>query len=263
MLSHALFLAPLLFMSSLSIADTAKPKDAVTTQTPPKVIALGSEKLAASINGSFYHPDDLAGIQCAVAINWSDFYNAAKVKVPEERLHVIEGVQIHSTAVRNKTPELTFSWLNGQLDTKDQLESGIQEIVGGFYQSYWSLLAVPPIPRVTDISRIEPQPDGTNKVYESDANNRVVIDLDRRDTPTHYAFDTPAFKGTFDLQFVESPTPSPGDVRRLSDVHILANVGASSFNVGVRLDYQPVDGFYIPRHVTYEIVGAYSQGRRI
>src|ERR1035441_9056484 len=157
----------------------------------------------------------------------ADFYNALKMKVPEERMHKIESLQIHSTAFRGKTAELTFDWLKGPADTKDELEGGMKQIIGGFYQTYWSLMATAPIPRARDISRIEPQPDGTTKLFEADANNKIEIDLDSKQTPTHYAFDTAAFKGTFDLQYVDSPKPSPGDLRRLSDSHIVANIGAS------------------------------------
>ncbi len=257
MLLRTLFLAPILFMSSLAVADSSKSKDAAAAQTPPKVTAPDSSKLAGAVNGSFYHPDGLSGIQCTVAMNWSDFYNALRVKVPEERMHEIEGLQIHSTAFRGKAVELTFDWLNGPVDTKDQLEGGMKQIVGGFCQTYWSLMASAPIPRATDISRIEPQPDGTTKVFESDANNKIEIDLDDKKTPTHHTFDTAVFKGTFDLQYVDSPKPSPGDLRRLSDSHIMANIGASSFNVAIHLEYQLVDGFFVPGHVSYDIVGAY------
>ena len=258
MLLRTLFLAPILFISSLAFADSSKSKDAGAAQTPPKVTAPDSSKLSESVNGSFYHPDGLSGIQCTIAMNWSDFYNALKMKVPEERMHKIESLQIHSTAFRGKTAELTFDWLKGPADTKDELEGGMKQIIGGFYQTYWSLMATAPIPRARDISRIEPQPDGTTKLFEADANNKIEIDLDSKQTPTHYAFDTAAFKGTFDLQYVDSPKPSPGDLRRLSDSHIVANIGASSFNVGIHLDYQQVDGFFVPRHVSYDIAGAYS-----
>lgn len=44
----------------------------------------------------------------------------------------------------------------------------------------------------------------------------------------------------------------------MSGAHILANIGASSFNVEIRMDYQKVDGFFVPQHVTYDIVGAYA-----
>lgn len=258
MRSRVSFLVPLLLMSHMALADSAKPKEADAAKVAPKVAAPDAEKLAKSVNASFYHPEQLNGIQCAVTVDWPKLFEALKTKVPEERMHMLENVQIHSTALRNKSAELTFSWPDGAPSTKDQLEGGLRQMVGGFYQSYWSLMASAPIPKASEISRIEPQADGTTKIYESDANNKVVIDLDSNKTPTHYAFDTTAFKGVFDLKYVDSPKPSAGDLRRMSSAHILANIGASSFNVEIRMDYQPVDGFFVPQHVTYDIVGAYA-----
>jgi hypothetical protein len=255
-----LLIAHILLVSSAMADGPLSTKSQVVAggQIPVKSLPFDPQKLAASINGSFYRPDQLSGLQCAVSVDWAGFYNGLKIKVPEARLHAIDGVQIHYTAIRNKTPDVTFNWVNGEPDTRDQLEGGIKQIVGGFYQTYWPLMASPPITKAAEIQRIEPQADGTKKIYESDANNKVVIDLDKNDTPTHYAFDTPAFKGAFDLQFVDSPEPTANDLRRISQLHLVTNIGASSLNVQVDLDYQPVEGYVVPRHVTYNVVGAYS-----
>jgi hypothetical protein len=258
MFIRAFLLVPVLLMTSLSVANSPKSKNANAEQKSPEASLPNLQKFADSVNGSYYHPDLLPGLQCTVAVDWSDLFNSAKVKVPQERMHAIDGAQIQFKTLRNKPPEFTFSWLNGPPDTRDQLEGGIRQMVGGFYQSYWSLVASPPIPKASEISRVEPQPDGTTKIYESDPNNKVVIDLDQHDTPTHYAFDTPAFKGTIDIKYADSSTPVPGDLRRISSFHVMANVGASSFNVGVDLDYQQVEGYFVPRRVTYNLVGAYS-----
>ncbi len=258
MLSRVFLLGPVLLMTSLWAADSAKPKAADDAQKQPKVSNPDLQKLADNVNGSYYHPDRLPGLQCTVAIDWSGLYNALKVKVPPERLHAIEGVQIHSKALRNKPPEITFSWLNGAPDTKDQLEDGTRQMIGGLYQWYWSMMASPPLLKTSDNFRLEPQPDGTAKLYESDPNNKIVVDLDKNDAPTRYAFDTPAFKGTFDFTYVDSPAPARGDLRRVSSVHVVSNFGASSFNVGLDFDYQQVDGYFVPKHVTYNLIGAYS-----
>lgn len=213
MLRRVLLFLCLLFLNCLAFADSTKPKAEGTAEATPKVTAPDAEKLAKSVNASFYHPDQLNGIQCAVTVDWPKLFEALKTKVPEERMHALESVQIHSTALRSKPTELTISWPDGAPTTKDQLEGGLRQMVGGFYQTYWSLMATVPMPKASDISRIEPQPDGTTKVYESDANNKVIIDLDNQYTPTHYGFDTTAFKGAFDLKYVDSPNQSPGDLR--------------------------------------------------
>jgi len=74
----------------------------------------------------------------------------------------------------------------------------------------------------------------------------------------HYTLDSPAMNGTIDLHYVSSPKPVPGDLRRISSMDASEQIGNSTMNVTLSLDYQAVDGLYIPSHVSYNIGGAYS-----
>jgi hypothetical protein len=238
-------------------APSSKPKSA-ESQISVKSLPIDPQKLAAALNGSFYHPDQLSGIQCAVAVDWQSFFGALNVKIPDARKRAVDGLQIHYDAVRNKRPEVNFVWANGRADTADQLEDGTRQIISGFYQMYWPMMASALAPKPEEIGRVESQPDGTIKVFQSDPNSKIGISLNKNSEPVHWDVDTPAYKGAFDLDFVDSPSPAPGDLHRLSKLHIVTNTGASTMNVLISLDYQPVDGVNIPHHVTYDIVGAYS-----
>jgi len=144
------------------------------------------------------------------------------------------------------------------LDNKEQFEDGLKQMLGGFYQMYWNLVASSPIDNAAEITKIEPLPDGGAKVYSSSQNINVVIITDKERTPTHYTLDSPAMNGTIDLRFISSPKPTPGDLRRISSMDLTEQIGNSTMNVKLSLDYQAVGGFYIPRHVSYNLGGAYS-----
>jgi hypothetical protein len=236
----------------------ANPQDVAPNRIPANNLPIDPQKLATAINASFYHPDKLNGITCAVRGDWSTMYKSLNIAPPEPRMLAIKGLKMRYTAVRKKLPELTFDWTSGPPDLKDEFETGVKQMIGGFYQSYWTVMATPPMNSGSEIGRIEPQTDGTTKLYQSDKDNKVSITIDKNDAPTHYEFDTPAAKGEFDLQYVASPNPVPGDLRRISNLHINSKIGESSFNVAVSMTYQALDEFFVPRRVRYEMIGAYS-----
>lgn len=251
-------LVPILLIGILSATGPARPQTVESAQKPAKASTPDFQKLADAVNGSFYHPDQLPGLQCTVVIDWSTSINSAGAKVPQERIHTLDGVQIQARAIRNKAPELQFRWFNGVLDTKDQFELGIRGFIANFYQGYWSTMASPPIPNVSEISKVEPQPDGTTKIYlsdSSDPNKKSVMTVNRRNAPTHYALDAPMFKGTIDVDYADSPAHVTGDLRRISSYHVIANMGASSFNASEAFDYQVVEGYSVPNHVTFNLIG--------
>jgi hypothetical protein len=131
-------------------------------------------------------------------------------------------------------------------------------MLGGFYQAYWSLVASPPIGSAAEISKIEPLPDGGAKVYTSSQSSSVVITVDKENVPTHYKLETPALNGSVDLRYLPAPKPIPGDLRRISNMDVSEQIGTSIINIKLNLDYQAVDGFYIPAHISYDVGGAYS-----
>ena len=236
----------------------ANPQGTAPYQIPASNPPIDPQKLASAINASFYHPDKLNGITCAVRGDWPAMYKSLNITPPVPRMLAIKGLKMRYTAARKKLPELTFDWTSGPPDMKDEFETGVKQMIGGFYQSYWTVMATPPMNSGSEIARIEPQKDGTTKVYESGKDSKVAIILDKNDTPTHYEFDTPAAKGEFDLQYIASPNPVPGDLRRISNLRINSKIGESSFNVAVSMTYQVVDEFFVPRRIRYEMIGAYS-----
>jgi len=212
--------------------------------------------VTAAIRDSYYHPDEMHGLDCAISVDWRAFFSALKLNPAADRLKAIQNLKIRSQAVREKKPEVTFEWAGGSLDTKEQLENGLKETLDGFYQVYWSMVASSPIGSAADLVKIEPLPDGGVKAYFSSQNANLVISTDKDRTPTHFTMDSPAMNGTIDLHYVSSPKPVPGDLRRISSMDLTEQIGNSTINAKLSLDYQAVGGFYIPRHVSYNVGGA-------
>jgi hypothetical protein len=227
---------------------------AASAVTLPKDAA----KLAALIQGSYYHPDELTSLDCAVFVDWAALFGSMKMTAPEERLKVLKALKVHSHAVRGKVAELAFDWAGGELTTKDQMENGMKQMVGGFYQMYWPMFATSLITKGDELKNVEPQPDGSAKVDLSSPGTSLVITVSSDGTPRHWELDSPAMKGSIDPEFTPSPKPVAGDMSRISGMKVVQRIGESNMDVNLSLDYQEVDGFFVPSVVSFAIVGAYS-----
>lgn len=256
------FLVSLLCLSSTGLLAQQQP--AVSSPTPASVkpaadpLQTNPAKFTEAVRSSYYHPDDLSGIACDVSIDWASFFSTLKVTVPPERLKAVQGLKTHVQATRGKLPEYTFDWAGGVIDKKDQMEDSVKQMVSGFYQMYWNMIAAFPVQSTAEVKTIEPQADGGAKVYISDQNSSVVVTTSPDHVPTHYSFDSPLMKGVMDTTYTPSPNPVPGDLRRLTDIHVSQQIGASTMNVSVSLDYQQMGGYYIPQHVTFGLSNTYS-----
>jgi len=254
---------PLLLLAIYTIAlgaeqATRPPVDSGKVIVPVRNLPYNPAKVALDIRNSYYHPDELTGLDCTISVDWPALFSALKVNVPADRLKVLQGLKIQSRAVRAKIPEFTFDWTSGPFDNSEQFVSGFKQMASGFYQIYWPMIASAPIKDAADITKVEPQQDGSAKVYSSGPNIGVVMTIDEKSIPTHYTVESPVMNGTIDPHYIASPKPVSGDLRRISSVDVTEQVGTSTMNVKLNLDYQEVNGFYVPKHVSFDLVGAYS-----
>jgi hypothetical protein len=254
------FLLALLLSPTIVCAQQAADKPAAPAQATATVIALPTNpsKMAEVIRGSYYHPDDLASLDCSVSIDWVKFFSALKTNLPDDRLKLLQGLKIHSHAVRGKVPELTYDWTAGNLSTKDQMESGFNQAIGGFYQMYWSILGGSLVKTGDDIKKVELLPDGSANVDLSSDGASFVAAVNNDGSLGHMVLDSPAMKGTIDPQYVASPHPVPGDLRRISNVKVVERIGESNINAELSVDYQEAGGFVIPKSVLFTAAGAFS-----
>jgi hypothetical protein len=232
-------------------------------KSEPVAVPAGSlpydpAKVAAAIRDSNYHPDELSGLDCDLSIDWPALFTSLKANLATDRLKTLQGLKVRSHAARGNAIELTLQWTDGKLDTKQQMEDGLKQMVGGFYQMYWPMVASSSFSKASDYTRIDPEPNGGAKLYSSSQNMSLVVTIDKDSTPTHLSLESPVMNGTFDFQYTPSPRPVPGDLRRISAITASEKIGDSAFNLKLDLDYQEVGGFNVPRHVNFGLVGAYS-----
>lgn len=258
MLGKFAFLQAVLGVALLGAQEPAAPaQTGLANGAPDKKLSAEAEKLTAKVLDSYYHPDNLPGLACDVIPDWQAFFASANVAVPPDSMEEIQALKVHVRAVRDETPEFAFDWTKARPANSAQIESGLKQMIGGFYEIYWPLFASPPIKYTAVISKIEPQPDGSTKVYESDPNAYVVMTVDKHGTPTHYTMQSPSMTGVVDPHYAPSPHPKRGDRQRITSVEATQQAGAATVQVRVTADYQPLDGYFVPRHVTYGRVGAY------
>jgi hypothetical protein len=254
---------PRIFVLSLLVVSAtllAAQQPATTARKPNEAgVTAGNlpndlKKMAAAIRGSYYHPDDLSSLDCDVNIDWTAFSKALKLDAQADRMAMLQGLKIRSSAPRGKLPEVKFDWTAGVPDNSDKLTDGLKKMIGGFYQFYWPMIAASPVANANDMNRVEPLPDGTKKIYSSAQSINMVMAVDKENTPTHYAFDGTVIKGTMNAHYVASPHPAPGDLRRVSSMDVSEETGNSAINVAITLDYQEADGFYVPKNVSFNLM---------
>jgi hypothetical protein len=229
------------------------------TKIPVKGLPFDAIKVLTAMKDSYYRPDDLSGLSCTVSMDWDSMFAAMKQTPSADRLKTLRGVKVQSEAVRGQKTKFTFDWSGGTLDTKDQLESSIQQMVGGFYDMYWPLMASFPIDNAAEIKEIVPQADGGAMLSLPKGAMKISFRVDKDNVPTNFSFENPMMKGSTDFRYKPSPDPVPGDLRRISGLKVSQTVGASNMNVDVGVDYQTVGGFHIPKHVDFGL-GTFAIG---
>ena len=71
----------------------------------------------------------------------------------------------------------------------------------------------------------------------------MELTIDKDGVPAHYTVDGPGMKGMIDLHYLTSAPQTPGDARRISSLDLTEQIGSSTINMGISMDYQAVDMF--------------------
>lgn len=259
MLGKVALMQALLGSALLGAQQPAAPTQNGPGAGPPDTgLSAQAKALTAKVLDSYYHPDKLLGLECDVTPDWPAFFASANVAAPPDSTQAIGALKVHVRTLRDQTPEFAFDWTRGRATNAGQIEASLKQMIGGFYDVYWPLFASPAIKYTAAISKIEPQADGTTKVYESDPNAYVVMTVDKQGTPTQYTVQSPAMNGVVEPHYTPTPHQVRGDRRRITSVDVSRQAGASTIKVQVSVDYQPVKKYFVPKHVSYRRVGAYT-----
>lgn len=252
-----------LFIAAASVSSAQQAPSSTehtfTIQLQPKTPFNDHATLASAVNDSYYQPDSLSNLACGIDVDWPIFFNTLKVEVPPERLKIVEALKIRVNAQRGKIAEVTFDWAGGTPNGgQEQIESGLKQMVGGFFQFYWSLAAATFLQNPSEINKTEQIPYGALKIYTSGGGANTVISVDKDFSPTNLTVDAPSMKINMDMQYHPSPKPAPGDRRRLSNIDVDEQIGTSNIKAGIGFDYQSAGDFFVPQHILFNVPGAYS-----
>jgi PBP1b-binding outer membrane lipoprotein LpoB len=96
---------------------------------PVKNLPIDSDKLADAMRDSYYHPDNLAALECNVSFDWSGVLHALKIDLLEtEQAKIVDGLKVRTRAARNEATEVTLTWTGGEPpENKARIESAIKK----------------------------------------------------------------------------------------------------------------------------------------
>ena len=222
----------------------------------PRVSAPESGNLARDIGASYYHPDALTGMACRVAIDFDSLIQ--QIRPSASGAAKLGDVGISVVAMRGQMAKTEIVWSGAGPVTKDQIEAGVKQMLGGFFQTYWQLAASSMAPGPGEKFEAESITDGGHILHSHGPGENLTLQVDSENIPTEGFIDATALKARFRFHFMPSPNPVAGDLRRLTAMEFAEQIGTTNMNGNISMDYQTVEGFHIPRHVTFGVGGAFS-----
>ncbi|HYA17237.1 MAG TPA: hypothetical protein VEF06_07215 [Bryobacteraceae bacterium] len=219
----------------------------VTAQQAP---LEGPERQAVlrQLDASYYHPDNLASIECNVGLDFSSVIAALGGNADAAKS--LSGISIKVKAARGEITKLEVSWPPDTKLNKEQMQQSLQQMVGGFFQMYWSVFAASIVTPPADAVSIEPRAGGGYTMHQRSNNMDTLASLDQDFLPNQLELHSAVMNGTMDFHFSASENPQPGDLRRITGLDVSQQVASSSMQIKIDLDYQRVDGLAIPHRVS-------------
>ncbi len=213
-------------------------------------------KLFSDIDASYYHADDLVGLDCAVALDFASVLKQMGRQDTDAAMKVLSGVTIKVHAVRGESTGIDIAGFDRDFPGRESIESGFRQMFAGFFQMYWSLAGPFVPPGESAKFQIEARAAGGH-VFHANANGvGMTLAVDRDNVPAKALVNTAAMKVEMELRFAPPEDPKPGDLRRLSSLDFSQHVGTTNMNGRIGMDYQTVAGFHVPRQVSMGIGGS-------
>jgi hypothetical protein len=215
-------------------------------------------KLEADMRASYYHPDALWGLDCAVAIEFGSLFKQLGQPISPEQASAVNGVAIKTHAMRGQKPVVDITWAHEASPGGEYLESGVRQLLGSIFGIYWTFIVTAPRALPSDNVHVEPGTGGGHVSVFSGGGIQMRIEADRDNVPRKFQIVNAVTKITMEPHYSPSPNPTPGDLRRITSVDQSQQIGTNITHVRFELDYQEVGGFNIPHHVSYVIGDAFA-----
>jgi hypothetical protein len=259
----------LICFTSLAAQDSAHQQPKAPAPDPPTAASpqLDVLGLAAAIGSSYYHPDDLSSMHCAVEADWDALATQLKSSSATETINALKQAKVRVHAERGKEPRVDVDWGPGDVANKEILEEGMRKALSGFFKIYWPLDASSISPTTDENPKLEAADDGGYVVRFDTPDAQVAEEVDKRGIVTRLSYTSPAGASSatttttttiLEPRFSEAPNDIPGHPRLLTAIDVTQQMGTTKAGVHVALDYQSAGGVHIPSHVTFAIPQSYT-----
>lgn len=192
-------------------------------------------------------------ISCGVVLDWDRFFQRMKIEQTEATKARLEKLKEMKIAVVSRDADHTEVKIDSD-NASNGLVDGLRQQLQGFFQVYWSeaygrLLVV----KREDHFELNGGPDGYLLKIQSGV-AKVSIAMDKSYLITRTSFETPQMSG------VAIPGFAKGEdgLLRLRSLDQTIDMGATKMVVNIAFDYQRVDSFDIPQHITMELPGSFN-----
>ena len=194
-----------------------------------------------------------SSISCGVSVDWDGFFQRLKIEQTEatkERTAKLKDMKISVVTRDADHTEVKVdpdNWPNG-------LTEGLRQQLRGFFQMYWSeaygrLLVV----KREDHFELIPGAEGY-VLKTQNGSAKVAIELNKSYLITRTSFETPQMSAVATPGFVKGED----GLLRLRSLDQTIDMGATKMVVNIALDYQRVDGYDIPQHLSMALPGSFS-----
>ncbi len=95
-----------------------------------------------------------------MAVDFTGFLKQLGQSPDGERMKAMNGMRVNVHAFRGQNAVIDIAWSQGALAGKENMESGLKQILNGFFHMYWPILASSLAPGPHDSVRAEAKAGG-------------------------------------------------------------------------------------------------------
>jgi hypothetical protein len=228
---------------------------AVSLLRPILLLAQTNEDraLLQQARSRYYSPTSLPGaITCESSVDWDAFAKQPGIDQLEGggNFEPLKNLQISFETRSASHTEVTVTGDPAFDSQKDKLRHQIS----AFFRAYWTIAAGRLLPRPNTVFEMTPTTDGYSVTQQLTDGKVDTIQMDRAFVITKAT--SVAQSGKVDL--VPSFEMENDGLLHLRGIKVNFHVGESVSVYQYTFDYQQVDGYFIPEHVTMSIPGALS-----
>lgn len=224
--------------------------------------AVNKKQVIAKARNVYYNLRNLglSEFQASIQPNWELTLQKAVESNPEAAqtgLKLLHGIHFSMTLDPQGRVKVEHSTdappPNKKADADfQQIYSGIDEVVSGFFTTWSLFMVTSPLPAVDSTYQLE-NIGGQYRLSYKDGGADVITTLNKDLIITEILVDSPQFRSTIVPQFAKSPK---GLILSsyVSDYRPASSTGTA--HLSIRIDYQEATGFQLPRvldvDVTYD-----------